>query len=214
MEEISFTELFPEWLLSLALHKACKDTTELWDRPIIRPAIVPENLKKFSDIFPSLLVSPSMLHFERPFKKNEASYYGILPDDFKQHFWGLRPDFMIQEEKQSLIILFEAKGGEVPIKAWKDPKEISYYQFLLKCNWYQKGFYYIIPKKFSESCKNCLTNAEYFEPSDIHTGLIYWEDLLSIIYYEVIDTAIEQVIGEMKGLEQLQKWKKNLKKDM
>jgi len=126
MEELSFTELFPEWVLSYALHKVCKDTTELWNRPIVRPVITAENLKKFSDIFPLSSLTPPMLYFERPFQKNEARYYGIPPDDFEKCFWGLRPDFIILEEKQSLIILFEAKGGEIPDKAWKHPKEISY----------------------------------------------------------------------------------------
>jgi hypothetical protein len=209
MEGVSFTELFPEWVLSSALQKACKDTTELWDRPIIHPAVAPENLKKFSDIFPSSLFTPLVLHFERPFQKNEAKYYSIPPHDFEKYFWSLRPDFIILEEKQSLILLLEAKGGEVPDKAWKHPKEISYYRFLVKCNWSQKGFYYIIPKKFSEGFKKCLTDAEYFEPSDVHTGLIYWEDLLPIIDDEVTGTALDQVIKEMKGLEQLRKWKKN-----
>jgi hypothetical protein len=153
-----------------------------------------------------------MLYSEKTFQKSEANKYGFLKkddkDEYEKWFWSLRPDFIIQDENQSLLILLEAKGGEVPAKTWKHPKEHAYYQFLLKCKWPQKGFYYIIPEKFSEECKNCLTNDKHFEPSNVPTGLIYWEDLLPIIGDEIMKIALKQVLNEMKGLEKLLNWQK------
>jgi len=206
MAEIEFAHHFPEWVLSSSLHQACKDASEFWNLRIVHSVGKPENPKTFSSLFPSLTKAP-MLYFEKPFKKEEAEIYGIPEITYERIFWGLRPDFVINDGDRSLILL-EAKSGDKPEKIYAFPKERSYYEFLRQCNKItKKGFYYVIPKAHVGFCKICL--AEYFpEKPNLHSGFVCWEDLLSIIGNEITRTVSDQVLKEMDGLKKLREWQK------
>jgi hypothetical protein len=202
MSEIEITHLFPEWVLSWSLHQACQDASKFWNLPIVHPMGRPESPKQFSSLFPPV-TKPPMLYFEGPFNKEEAEIYGIPEINYERTFWGLRPDFLIKDGDQSLILL-ESKSGDKPEKIYSLPKERSYYEFLRQCNNIpNKGFYYVIPKAHAGFCRICL--AEYFpEEPNLHSGYICWEDLLSIIRDEIIRTVSDQVLKEMEGLKKLQ----------
>jgi hypothetical protein len=152
MAEIEFAHLFPEWVLSWSLHQACKDASDFWNLRIVHSVGKPENPKTFSILFPSSTKTP-MLYFEKPFRKEEAEIYGIPEITYERIYWGLRPDFVINDGDRSLILL-EAKGGDKPEKIYALPKERSYYEFLRQCNKItNKGFYYVIPKAHVGFCK-------------------------------------------------------------
>lgn len=207
MLEHMFTHFFPEWVLSVSLGQSCKDSTSnFWEQPIVHPTEESTKLSKFSDLFPLSSVK-TVFHWEKPFKKSEAKLYGIPEERYKTTFWSLRPDFMVTYKDQ-LIILLDAKGGEVPSDTWNPPKELSYYRFLTECGQsFMKGFYYIIPEKYKDDCLRCL--AKYFPPSQtIHTGFICWENFLSIIDDEMIHLTLDQLIKEMEGLKHLRDWQK------
>ena len=204
MAEIEVAHLFPESVLSCSLHQACKDASEFWNLRIVHSNGKPENPKTFSNLFPSLAKAP-MLCFEKPFKKEKAETYGIPGINYERTFWGLRPDFVIEDGGQSLILL-ESKSGHKPEKIYGFPKERCYYEFLRQCNKIKnKGFYYVIPRAHVGFCRICL--AEYFpEEPNLHSGFVCWEDLLSIIGDEIIGTVSDQVLKEMEGLKKLQEW--------
>jgi hypothetical protein len=206
MPEYEFTELFPEWALSWSLSEVCKEKPKFWDWSIVHPTNEPDLAKKFSDLF-NLIESP-VLHFERPFTKEEWKVFKISDEYYKKTFWSLRPDFIIKDNKQSLVLL-EAKGGKIQEKVWTHPKECSYFQFLKDCKVpLQKGFYYIIPRTYTEKCKNCLN--KYFTPEDnIQTGFIYWEDLLPIINQRLTEMILDRLIDEIQGLKELRQWQKD-----
>jgi hypothetical protein len=206
MADIEFGHLFPEWVLSWSLHQACKDASEFWNLRIVHSIGKLENPKTFSSLFPSLTKAP-MLCFEKPFKKEEVEIYGIPEINYERSFWGLHPDFVIKDGDRSLILL-ESKSGDKPEKIYGFPKERTYYEFLRQCNKItNKGFYYIIPRAHTGFCRICL--AEYFpEESNLHSGFVLWEDLLSIIGDEIIGTVLNQVSKEMEGLKKLQEWQK------
>ncbi|MGA2516477.1 MAG: hypothetical protein ABSG44_07990 [Thermodesulfobacteriota bacterium] len=218
MEEKEFTHKFPEWVLSASLAEACKlddtptyDTSKFWSQlNVVRDRNDLDKSKTFSELFHLPSSKPPMLYPEKAFAIEDAEYYGIRPDIFRSTFWSLRPDFLIQNKELSLIILLEAKGGEVPPKAWRDPKELRYYDFLCKCSLSYKGFYYIIPQKSYGDCKRCLSNPKYFEPKkDIQTGMIFWEGLLDIIDDDLMKTSLDQVLRETEGLKTLREWQKD-----
>ena len=201
MAEIEFAHLFPEWVLSWSLHQACEDASEFWNLRIVHSTSEPDIPKKFSALFPSPTKAP-MLCFEKPFKKEEAEICGISEIDYERTFWGLRPDFVIKDGNQSLILL-ESKSGDKPEKIYAFPKERTYYEFLQQCNRItNRGFYYVIPRAHVGFCKICL--AEYFpEKPNLHSGFVCWEDLLSIIADEIIGTVSDQVLKQMEGLKKL-----------
>ncbi len=204
MADIEIAHLFPASVLSWSLHQACKDASEFWNLRIVH-SVGGHEPKAFSSLFPSLTKAP-MLCFEKPFKKEEAEIYGV-PENYEKTFWGLRPDFVIKDGDQSLILL-ESKSGDKPEKIYGFPKERTYYEFLRQCNkMTNRGFYYFIPRAHAGFCRICL--AEYFpEEPNLHSGFICWEDLLSIIGEEIIRTVSDQVLKEMEGLKQLQERKK------
>ena len=202
MADIEFAHLFPASVLSWSLHQACKDASEFWNLRIVH-SVGGHEPKVFSSLFPSLTKAP-MLCFEKPFKKEEAEIYGV-PENYEKTFWGLRPDFVIKDGDQSLILL-ESKSGDKPEKMYGFPKERTYYEFLRQCTKItNKGFYYLIPRAHAGFCKICL--GEYFsQKPNIHSGFVCWEDLLSIIGDEIINTVSDQVSREMEGLKKLREW--------
>lgn len=206
MAEIEFAHLFPEWVLSWSLHQACKDASEFWNLRIVHSVGKPENPKTFSSLFPSSTKAPTLC-FEKPFKKEEVEIYGIPEITYERIFWGLRPNFVINDGNRSLILL-ETKSGDKPEKIYAFPKERSHYEFLRQCNKIRnKGFYYVIPKAHVGFCRICL--AEYFpEKPNLHSGFVCWEDLLSIISNEITRTVSDQVLKEMDGLKKLREWQK------
>ena len=133
MVEIEFGHLFPEWVLSWSLHKACKDASEFLNLRIVYSTSEPDTPKKFSALFPSPKKAP-MLCFKKPFKKEEAEICGISEKEYERTFWGLRPDFAIKDGNQSLILL-ESTSRDKPEKIYAFPKERTYYEFLQQCNW-------------------------------------------------------------------------------
>jgi len=202
MTEIEFTHLFPASVLSRSLHQACEDVSGLWNLPIVH-SMGGNEPRTFSSIFPSS-TKASMLCFEKPFKKEEAEICGVSEIDYEKTFGGLRPDFVIKGD-QSLILL-ESKSGDKPEKIYGFPKERTYYEFLRQCTKItNKGFYYLIPRAHAGFCKICL--GEYFsQKPNIHSGFVCWEDLLSIISDEIINTVSDQVSREMEGLKKLREW--------
>jgi hypothetical protein len=212
MKEIEITHLFPEWVLSWSLHQACQDASEFWNLRIVHSTSEPDIPQKFSALFPSLTNAP-MLCFEELIKREEAEIYGIPEINYERSFGGLRPDFAIKDGDRSLIML-QSKSADKPEKIYVFPKERSHYEFLRQCNKITKrGFYYVVPKVHAAFCKICLT--EYFqEESNVHSGFICWEDLLSIIGDEIIRTVSDQVLKEMEGLKKLQEWQKKPKNSL
>jgi hypothetical protein len=208
MSDIEFAHFFPEWVLSWSLHQACKDASEFWNLRIVHSTSEPDIPRKFSTLFPSLFNAP-MLHFETPFKREQAEIYGIPETNYERTFRGLRPDFVIKDGDRSLII-FGSKSGDKPEKSYAFPKEQPYYEFLRQCNKItNKGFYYVIPRAHVGFCRICLR--EYFpeEPS-FQSGFVCWEDLLPIIGEEIIRTVLDQVSKEMEGLKKLREWQEKL----
>ncbi len=110
-----------------------------------------------------------------------------------------------------MLILLEAKGGEVPPKTWKDPKELVYYRFLKECPAFRKkGFYYIVPQRFGDRCQQCLR--EYFPPTDnIKCGTLLWEDLLPMISHELLGCAVDSVIRELQGVKALREYQRDVR---
>jgi hypothetical protein len=218
MEEKEFTQKFPEWVLSYSLYEAYKqDTFKFWEeffRIDVYLTTKPNDPQKLKALFPSLGEAPG-LFYDTPFKEKDYERYGINEDIYKNKFWSLRPDFIIENEEKSLIILFDAKSGEPKqfkkiYTVQKDTKlkEKLYYEFLLDCrSFQQKGFFYIIPKAHIEPCSILLQ--EHFKPQPtLQTGFILWEDLLPIIYEKILESVIDVVSKEMNGLQELRKWRK------
>jgi hypothetical protein len=221
MEEKELTHKFPEWVLSYSLQKAYEQKLNFWKEfreKDVHLTNKPNSPQKFSDLFPSLTESPKLI-CDKPFKEKDYERYGIEKEIFKNKFWSLRPDFIIENEEQSLIILLDAKSGEpkpvnkiYTVPKNTKPKEKLYYEFVLKCTTFQqKGFFYIIPKTHIESCKILLQ--EHFKPQTmLQTGFFLWEDLLSIIYEKILETVVEVVSKEMNGLQELREWRKNIER--
>ncbi len=207
MTETEFSHLFPEELLALSLHRACQDASKFWSLPIIRSVVNSEVPEKFSDLYPPS-TKASMLCFQKPIDREEAERFGVSPMDYGRSFWWLRPDFLIKNGNDSLIIL-EAKSGDKPERIYSVPAEWPYYEFLWRCSKVSKrGFYYIVPRAHVSFCKVCL--GEYFreEPSQ-HAGFICWEDLLSVIGDDLVRTVSEQISREADGLRSLlDSWRK------
>ena len=201
-----FAELFPEWAVAWSLREAWRaNAARFWTEARFHPTEAPGDVLRLADMFPEVSVAPSLRN-ERPFPKDGANRYGLGEDRYRSTFWGLRPDFVIEAEDASLLLLIEAKGGHVPDGTWRDPKELSYFRFLDECTVpRRKGFSYIVPAKYAEACHNCL--AQYFAPSArVPTGFLIWEELLPIIHDKLIETTLDQVIKEMEGLKRLREW--------
>ncbi len=206
-----FTQLFPEWILSESLSQACGDSPKFWNKPVVHPATEPDKLLELSTIFPS--TETPVLNSEWVFTIDKCKFYDINEVVFKNTFWALRPDFTIEDQEQILILL-EAKSGELHSKTWTNPKERLYSQFLKECKKpIAKGFYYIVPERYAKDCLSCLNNAKYFEPStDIQTGYITWEDLLHFIDEDLMKTMIDFVLLKgMEGIKKLREWQKKNK---
>jgi hypothetical protein len=208
MSESEFTECFPEWALSWSLKEVCNGNPRFWNWPVVHPTRAPNQTKKFSDLFP--LANTPILIYEKPFVKGDWKTYGIPDEEYKKTFWSLRPDFAIEDNCRTLVLI-EAKGGELRPRTWTNPKEHLYYDFLKKCgeSIKNKGFYYIIPKKYANNCMSCLTDTKNFEPSEnIQTGFICWESLLDLIYEKLIETMLDHVIfSGIEGLKKLRQWR-------
>ena len=115
--------------------------------------------------------------------------------------------FVVETEDSSLLVLLDAKGGQVPDRTWRDPKELTYFRFLNECAVQRKAFAYIVSAVHADRCRTCLM--EYFRSSpSVRTGFLLWEELLPLIYDELVATALDQVIKEMEGLKSLREWRR------
>lgn len=127
---------------------------------------------------------------------------------YEKYFWSLRPDFVIEDPDNKLLLLLEAKGGEINPKAWLKPKDESYYGFLKECGerFSKRGFFYVVPRKFSENFRGCLLE-KFQSDGSIRTGVIMWEDIALKMYEELLDTAVDVILQNTKGIEALRKLK-------
>jgi hypothetical protein len=205
MADGAFTELFPEWVLSYSLNIACGREPRFWTTTLVHLSDKLGAISRFSDLYPE--VELPQLYFERIFLKSEAERFGIPRKEYERLFWDLRPDFFITADEPSTIIILEAKSGEsIPPATWSKPKELRYFEFLQKAERYTyKGFYYIVPRKYEKECNECLINRFLGSPS-LRTGVIFWEDLLTIIHDSLLQTGIDRILQETRGLHNLREW--------
>jgi hypothetical protein len=202
-----FTHVFPEWALAWSLRQASTtDATRFWTEALFHPAGAPGEALRLASMFPDVAVIPTLQH-ECSFPRDGAARYGINDDRYRTTFWGLRPDFVVETEDPSLLVLLDAKGGQVPDRTWRDPKELTYFRFLNECAVQHKAFAYIVPAVHADRCRTCLM--EYFRSSaSVRTGFLLWEELLPLIYDELVATALDQIIKEMEGLKSLREWRR------
>ena len=115
MKETDFTHLIPEWVLFEALNKCCKagDVSGFWDRlAIVRPTNEYDKPTKFSSLFhPSSCVT---IACNKGIPANRSRLYGFPDPEGYKNFANLRPDFRIETEEGTVIVLLEAKGGVAP----------------------------------------------------------------------------------------------------
>lgn len=206
--EDGFMELFPEWVLCESLKKS-KDKLSLWNSGVVRLINARYQPKSFAEIFPGMR-DPG-LKVERPFKKEECTYFGFgdKKDLYEKYYWSLRPDFLIEDQGNQLLLLLEAKGGKINPTAWKKPKEVLYYDFLKQCGekFSTRGLFYIVPRKFFDNFIECLQKKEFQSDESIRTGVIIWEDIVSEMYEELLGTAIDEILQNTEGLKALRKFK-------
>jgi hypothetical protein len=207
MEE-EFTQHFPEWVLCESLRKS-KDKFSLWNSEVVRLINAPRQPKSFAQIFSG--IKNPCVKAERPFKKEECTYFGFgdKRDLYEKYYWSLRPDFLIEDSGNQLLLLLEAKGGEINPTAWKKPKEVSYYNFLKQCGekFPIRGLFYIVPKKFFDNFRECLLKKEFQSDDSIRTGVIRWEDVVPEMYEELLGTAVDEILRNTEGLKALRKLK-------
>lgn len=210
----SFTYLFPEWVLSWSLQKAMKNEQNIrsfWEIARYYPSTDSASGQSFPlrEFFPGPTFPP--LQAERAFVKNEATYFGIEETEYQKSFWSSRPDFVAESEGASVFLIFEAKGGKIDAKVWNNPKELGYYRFLKACTTRKvKGFFYIVPHQSLARSIECL-KGQFEKDSLITTGVLIWEELLSLIYNQLLETVIDQVLNEMEGLRHLRHWNSSFK---
>ena len=197
--------LFPEWALSWSLRLASeRDPKAFWDLATYRAvgeAGAHERLRRhFTQ------PSPPALLYERALTRDEAARFGIDDEVYRRTFWGLRPDFVVEADAESVFLILEAKGGQLGDAAWRNPKELLYHRFLQACKTLKtKGLFYIVPDEAAEKCANCLRD-QFPEDSSIAMGVLTWEGLLPMIHERLMETALDQVIREMEGLKCLRAW--------
>lgn len=208
-----FAHKFPEWALAYSLMKVCGgddpilwrngvDASILWRNGVLHTEV---GQGKLCDLYPPPK-GPLRLYYERSFDKFSAARYRIDDTKYQRTYWGLRPDFVVEGDDPSLMLLIEAKGGDAP-KRWENPKELPYYRFLEDTTWpSSKGFFYIVPKKDVPGCQKCLN--DYFPGGATKTGWLVWEELLPIMGDKLIVTALDEIIKETEGLKLLREWQR------
>jgi hypothetical protein len=205
-----FCHLFPEWQLCKALEQACDGDSRFWQAPVVRPVFEPEMPVPFSNLYQAA-TTPN-LRSERGFPVDGAHVYGIPdPEGYKRKYLALRPDFTMQCD-DALLVLLEAKSGQVPPKCGARCKEDTYYELLQECSRpAQRGFFFIVPQKFGASFISCVI--ERFPPRPpVQTGVVYWEDLIELIYGHLMDQAVGEIIKLSQGIEHLRSWRKARKR--
>jgi len=202
-----FTHKFPEWQLDQALAEAAAETPgTFWHKEIVYSPTEPTTLLSLRHWFPTNR-SLSLNH-QRTFPVNAATKYGIDDDLYKKNYWGLRPDFSIEADDMSVLILIESKGGKLDLRTWIDPKELRYFQFLVKSAIpASKGLLYIVPGIYRSECERCLQTYFLSEPS-IKVGLIVWEDLLEIIHDKLMGIAVDYILTTVEGIKDLRTWQR------
>jgi hypothetical protein len=203
----AFTHLFPEWALSWALNLATKDDAgPFWQSAAYTPTAGPtEGRQRLAELVPTSQ-RPS-LRYERAFLRNEGTYFGLDEPLFQKTFWSLRPDFVVETEGAAAFLILEAKGGQVPDSTWRNPKELVYHRFLQACGTPKtKGLLYIVPRQAAERARACLRDQLPADPS-ITTGVLTWEELMPLMYERLVETALDQIIREMRGLQLLREWR-------
>jgi hypothetical protein len=202
----SFTHLFPEWALSWSLNLATReDAGSFWASAAYTPTSPTDEQQQLAQLL-SGYRAPSM-RYERVFLKDEAAYFGLDAAIYQKTFWSLRPDFVIEADGAALFLILEAKGGQVPDATWKNPKELIYHRFLQACSIPRtKGLFYIVPSQAADRALACLRH-QFPADHSITTGVLTWEQLMPLMYERLIETALDQVIREMRGLQLLRDWR-------
>jgi hypothetical protein len=139
--------------------------------------------------------------------KHEAAYFGLDEATYQKTFWGLRPDFVAELDGAASLLILEAKGGQLADHVWRDPKELLYHRFLQACTTPKtKGLFYVVPRQAADAALTCLRD-QFPADLSITTGVLTWEQLLPVVYDGLIETALDQVIREMQGLQALRSWR-------
>jgi hypothetical protein len=200
-----FAQFFPEWALSWSLRQATyQDSSQFWNHAKYVTPVESGKELLLSNFFRNS--TAPVLKYERSFLKTEAPYFGIDEETYRKTFWSLRPDFVAESHDASVFLILEAKGGPLSDTTWKNPKELLYQRFLQASTIPRlKGLFYIIPRSAFDDCARCLTET-FATDESITKGILIWENLLPVIYDQLIGTALDQVIKEMKGLEVLRSW--------
>ena len=200
-----FTHLFPEWALSWSLDRSVGDAASFWRTATYTPTAGPASGRPLADILQGQ--STPSLRCERAFLKHEAPYFGLDETTYQRTFWGLRPDFVAESDGAATLLILEAKGGRISDSVWTNPKELLYHRFLQTCTVPRtKGLLYIVPRQAAERALTCLRD-QFPADSSITTGVLMWEQLLPVIYDRLIETALDQIIQEMHGLQALRTWR-------
>ena len=206
MTDGQFTHKFPEWQLDLALAEAIAGKPELlWQRAVVRSANAadPTSLASWFPGPQALAVT-----HQRALAKGEAGRYGIEAAHYLQTYWSLRPDFTLESANLSTLVVLEAKGGQPGPSVWVDPKELRYYQLLRESPVPRsKAFLYVVPAFAGAQCMDCVRT--YFDADmSIRTGVIYWEDLLDLIYESLMGVAVDYMVSNMEGVQRLRAWRR------
>jgi hypothetical protein len=202
----AFTQQFPEWALAWALKLATRDDpSRFWAHAVYRPLGGEAIERPLAQLLAD--GAAPQLKYERALTKNEAAHFGVEEEVYGKTFWSLRPDFLVESE--GALLIFEAKGGQIRAEAtWRNPKELVYHRFLQACTTPKtRGLFYVVPRASADDCAKCLRD-EFPLDASITMGVLTWEQLLPLIYDSLIETALDQVIKELKGLEQLREWRR------
>jgi hypothetical protein len=127
---------------------------------------------------------------EASFPADGPTLYGITDvERYQKTFLSLRPDFKLELDGD-LLVLLEAKGGQAPPRRGVRCKEDNYYDLLRECSKpLKRGFYYVVPQESGDSFLATVTE-RFASSTAIHTGVIYWEDLLQLMGDALMDVAI------------------------
>jgi hypothetical protein len=201
----NFTGLFPEWLMCSALSKSIKANKDHLGNLRFH---IDDKTTKLSGFFPN--ISEAELKPDQPLLKTEFDKWGIKKELYQKTYWGLRPDFMVINEKDKTnLILIEAKCGVfIPDSTWKNPKEMKYYEFLEAVEEYDnRALLYIVPR---EKVRNCLECIKLFDKkrNDLRVGYGIWEEMLEFMVDSINNEFIEWLGYQCEGIQMLSQWRR------